>query len=91
MQAVQWLRLVMCSKCDLLGALLRLSRQGGHVTVQWQCHDAGSDPTYVQGCVQLPESPADNDDNAAAADLRDCFAPAVAHSDTFWHGCLDRY
>ena len=45
---------------------------------------------FLQGCVQLPASAEDAGDNAAAADLRDCFAPAVAHSDTIWQGCLDR-
>lgn len=42
----------------------------------------------VQACVQLPLSSEQMDESA---DLRDCFAPAVAHSDKFWHGCFDRY
>ena len=44
----------------------------------------------MQACVQLPLS-SGQADSSETADLRDCFAPAVAHSDTFWHGCFDRY
>ncbi|KAL0029310.1 hypothetical protein WJX79_009424 [Trebouxia sp. C0005] len=44
----------------------------------------------VQACVHLPVS-SGQDDSSGVADLRDCFAPAVAHSDIFWHGCFDRF
>ncbi|DBB01136.1 TPA: hypothetical protein ACH3X1_001027 [Trebouxia sp. C0004] len=44
----------------------------------------------IQACVQLPVS-SGQDDSSEVTDLRDCFAPAVAHSDMFWHGCFDRF
>ncbi|DBA96220.1 TPA: hypothetical protein ACH3X3_002417 [Trebouxia sp. C0006] len=44
----------------------------------------------IQACVQLPVSSGQDDSNEVT-DLRDCFAPAVAHSDMFWHGCFDRF
>lgn len=62
---------------------LRLACHSVHNRPSTRIHDC------MQACVQLPLS-LGAEDSSKAADLRDCFAPAVAHSDTFWHGCFDR-